>query len=66
VLTGRGDPVRVVRCRFDLLTDALGLDRGRAVGRAAGRLLPNALWGIEDGAAVLDPCAVALARALRD
>ncbi|WP_424189037.1 aminoglycoside phosphotransferase family protein [Actinokineospora sp. G85] len=44
-----GDPARVVRRRFDLLTDALGLDRQRAAGWTLGRVLQNSLWDIEDG-----------------
>lgn len=59
-----GDPHRVVRRRFDLLTDALGLDRERAVGWTLGRLLQNSLWDIEDGKAVLDSSQTAIAEAL--
>lgn len=40
---------RIVRRRFDTLTEMLGLDRGRAAGWTAARLLQNALWDIEDG-----------------
>ncbi|MFI9172775.1 aminoglycoside phosphotransferase family protein [Streptomyces lincolnensis] len=59
-----GDPARVVRRRFDLLTGTLGLDRRRAAGWTRGRLLQNALWDIEDGETTLDPAAVAMAEAL--
>lgn len=59
-----GDPARVVRRRFDLLTGTLGLDRRRAAGWTRGRLLQNALWDIEDGETALDPAAVAMAEAL--
>ncbi|MCD7442591.1 aminoglycoside phosphotransferase family protein [Streptomyces lincolnensis] len=59
-----GDPSRVVRRRFDLLTETLGLDRRRAAGWTRGRLLQNALWDIEDGERALDPSAVAMAEAL--
>ncbi|MFH9424056.1 aminoglycoside phosphotransferase family protein [Streptomyces sp. NPDC017529] len=59
-----GDPLRVVRRRFDLLTDALGLDRERAVGWTLGRLLQNSLWDIEDGKTVLDSSQTAIAEAL--
>ncbi|MFE0736591.1 aminoglycoside phosphotransferase family protein [Streptomyces sp. NPDC058855] len=51
--------------RFDLLTERLGLDRGRAVAWTLGRVLQNALWDIEDGARALDAGQVALAGALR-
>ncbi|MEO3972581.1 APH(6)-I family aminoglycoside O-phosphotransferase [Streptomyces sp. CAU 1734] len=64
-VVAKGGPSRVVRRRFDLLTEALGLDRERAAGWTLGRLLQNALWDIEDGSAALDPAAVAMAEALR-
>lgn len=60
------DPGRVVRRRFDLLTEVLGLDRARARGWTFGRLLQNSLWDIEDGATALAPASVALAEALPD
>ncbi|MEU1128911.1 APH(6)-I family aminoglycoside O-phosphotransferase [Streptomyces sp. NPDC005900] len=62
----QGDMARVVRRRFDLLTEALGLDRARAAGWTYGRLLQNALWDIEDGRTALDPAAVTLSEALRN
>ncbi|MGW8490046.1 aminoglycoside phosphotransferase family protein [Streptomyces sp. NPDC055886] len=66
VVVAKGEPLRVVRRRFDLLTEVLGLDRARAAGWTLGRLLQNALWDIEDGEARLAPSAVAVAEALRD
>ncbi|MCK8680337.1 aminoglycoside phosphotransferase family protein [Streptomyces lichenis] len=60
----KGGTARVVRRRFDLLTEVLGLDRARAAGWTRGRLLQNALWDIEDGRTALDPAAVALDGAL--
>ncbi|MFE4667097.1 aminoglycoside phosphotransferase family protein [Streptomyces sp. NPDC056716] len=60
------DPRRIVRRRFDLLTEALELDRARATGWTLGRLLQNALWDVADGERALAPEAVALAEALRD
>ncbi|THA86244.1 aminoglycoside phosphotransferase family protein [Streptomyces sp. A0592] len=48
-LHAAGDARRVVRRRFDLLTEALGLDRPRAAGWTLARLLQNTLWDIEDG-----------------
>ncbi|NEE34116.1 hydroxyurea phosphotransferase, partial [Streptomyces sp. SID7982] len=64
-VAAKGEPLRVVRRRFDLLTDTLGLDRARAVGWTLGRLLQNALWDIEDGEQRLAPSAVVIAEALR-
>ncbi|MGW2090698.1 aminoglycoside phosphotransferase family protein [Promicromonospora sukumoe] len=59
-----GDPRRVVRRRFDVLTEVLGLDRERAAGWTLGRLLQNALWDIEDGERALAPAAVVVAEAV--
>ncbi|MFJ2894986.1 aminoglycoside phosphotransferase family protein [Streptomyces sp. NPDC087218] len=61
-----GDVTRAVLHRFDLLTEALGLDRERAVGWTLGRVLQNALWDIEDGETALDPAQVAIATGLLD
>ncbi|MEV0351980.1 aminoglycoside phosphotransferase family protein [Nonomuraea sp. NPDC050680] len=55
-----GDVTRTVLRRFDLLTEALGLDRQRATGWTLGRILQNALWDIEDGKSTLEPAQVAL------
>ncbi|MFG1616537.1 aminoglycoside phosphotransferase family protein [Nonomuraea wenchangensis] len=59
-----GDVARAVLRRFDLLTEVLGLDRGRATGWTLGRVLQNALWDVEDGKATLEPAQVAIAAAL--
>ncbi|MEU6263537.1 hypothetical protein ABZ811_10020 [Saccharopolyspora shandongensis] len=59
-----GDPIRVVHRRFDLLTEALGLDRERAAGWTLGRVLQNSLWDVEDGATSLAPSQVAMAQAM--
>ncbi|MET9290691.1 aminoglycoside phosphotransferase family protein [Streptomyces sp. NPDC003077] len=59
-----GDVTRAVLFRFDLLTEALGLDRKRATGWTLGRVLQNALWDIEDGKTVLEAPQVAIATAL--
>ncbi|WP_418962906.1 aminoglycoside phosphotransferase family protein [Streptomyces lavendofoliae] len=40
--------------RFDLLTEVLGLDRERASAWTLGRVLQDALWGVEDGETVLE------------
>ncbi|GAA2315186.1 aminoglycoside phosphotransferase family protein [Streptomyces violaceusniger] len=59
-----GDPARAVLRRFDLLTEALDLDRQRATGWTLGRVLQNALWDIEDGKTTLEPAQVTIATAL--
>ena len=59
-----GDVERAVLRRFDLLTDAIGGDRRRAVGWTLGRILQNALWDVEDGKGVLDPTQLAVADVL--
>ncbi|GAA2502136.1 aminoglycoside phosphotransferase family protein [Streptomyces gobitricini] len=59
-----GDAPRVVRRRFDLLTEALGLERERAAGWTLARLLQNTLWDIEDGRTAIDPSQIAVAEAL--
>lgn len=60
----KNDAVRVVRRRFDLLTEVLGLDRSRATGWTLGRLLQNSLWDIDDGETALTPSSVAIAESL--
>ncbi len=45
-----GDPDRAARRRFDLMTEALGLDRERARGWTLARILENLLWDAEHGA----------------
>ncbi|CAL9327669.1 hypothetical protein SUDANB99_05919 [Streptomyces sp. enrichment culture] len=60
----KGDTLRIVRRRFDLLTDVLGLDRARATGWTLGRLLQNSLWDIDDGETQLAPSSIAIADSL--
>ncbi|MFD9520798.1 aminoglycoside phosphotransferase family protein [Streptomyces sp. NPDC059979] len=43
-----------VRWRFDLLTEAVGVDRERARAWTLGRVLQNCLWDVEDGEEGLD------------
>ncbi|MFF5566159.1 aminoglycoside phosphotransferase family protein [Streptomyces sp. NPDC012623] len=50
--------------RFDLMTEALGLDRERARAWTLGRVLQNSLWHIEDGERALEPVQVSIGRAL--
>ncbi|MFJ9886468.1 APH(6)-I family aminoglycoside O-phosphotransferase [Streptomyces sp. NPDC091287] len=59
-----GDALRVVRRRFDLVTEALELDRARAAGWTLARLLQNTLWDIEDGRTAIAPSQIAVADAL--
>ncbi|GGL09602.1 aminoglycoside phosphotransferase family protein [Streptomyces flaveus] len=63
-VVAKGDTLRVVRRRFDLLTEVLGLDRARATGWTLGRLLQNSLWDIADGETALAPSSVAIAESL--
>ncbi|MER5490046.1 aminoglycoside phosphotransferase family protein [Streptomyces sp. NPDC002490] len=63
-VVAKGDARRTVRRRFDLLTEALGLDRSRAAGWTLGRLLQNSLWDVEDGSAALDSSSVVIAESL--
>ncbi|MEV7616902.1 aminoglycoside phosphotransferase family protein [Streptomyces sp. NPDC089799] len=63
-VVAKGDSLRIVQRRFDLLTDVLGLDRARATGWTLGRLLQNSLWDIEDGATRLAPSSVTVAESL--
>jgi len=60
----KGDTLRIVRRRFDLLTDVLGLDRARATGWTLGRLLQNTLWDIDDGRTRIAPSSIAIADSL--
>ncbi|SDL83761.1 streptomycin 6-kinase [Nonomuraea maritima] len=60
-----GDVPRAVLRRFDLMVDALGLDRRRAAGWTLGRVLQNSLWTVEGGGGELDAVQVAVAEALR-
>ncbi|MFF9055959.1 aminoglycoside phosphotransferase family protein [Streptomyces erythrochromogenes] len=63
-LRAAGDAPRVVRRRFDLLTEVLGLDRPRAVGWTLARLLQNTLWDIEDGRTGIGASQTVVAEAL--
>lgn len=47
------DATHIVRRRFDILTDMLGLDRDRAAGWTVARLLQNTLWDGEDGRPII-------------
>jgi streptomycin 6-kinase len=43
------DPKALIRRRFDLMVEVLGLDRERAVVWSLGRTLQNSIWDVEDG-----------------
>ncbi|MER7515165.1 aminoglycoside phosphotransferase family protein [Streptomyces sp. NPDC126499] len=60
---GVPDPAEVL-WRFDLLTEHLGLDRGRALAWTLGRVLQNGLWDVADGEPALDRDQVSIARNL--
>ncbi|MFF8832318.1 aminoglycoside phosphotransferase family protein [Streptomyces sp. NPDC015131] len=62
-LANRFDPAEVL-WRFDLMTEALGLDRARTVAWTLGRVLQDCLWDVEDGATALEGERVAVARLL--
>jgi streptomycin 6-kinase len=53
-LVATGDLRRGIRDRFDLMLDVTGIDRDRALGWTAGRILQNVLWFTEDGATRLE------------
>ncbi|SFP02267.1 streptomycin 6-kinase [Amycolatopsis arida] len=59
-----GDVERAVLHRFDLLSEAVTVDRRRAAGWTLGRVLQNALWDVADGKPTLDPEQVAIGTAL--
>ncbi len=57
------DAADVLR-RFDLMTETLGLDRGRAVRWTLGRILQNSLWTAESGDPTLPADVTFIAEAL--
>ncbi|MEW2360040.1 aminoglycoside phosphotransferase family protein [Spirillospora sp. NPDC029432] len=63
-IVARGDVARAVRWRFDLMVDALGLERARAAGWTLGRVLQNTLWDAEDGEPEMSPVQLAIGEAL--
>ncbi|MEV4266890.1 aminoglycoside phosphotransferase family protein [Kribbella sp. NPDC049584] len=48
-LVATGDLSQAIRDRFDLMLEVTGIDRDRALGWTAGRILQNVLWFTEDG-----------------
>jgi streptomycin 6-kinase len=59
-----GDISGAVLRRFDVLTEALCLDRACAAGWTLGRVLQDALWDIADGEPALCPARTAIAEVL--
>jgi streptomycin 6-kinase len=63
-LVATGDLRRAIRDRFDLMLDVTGIERDRALGWTAGRILQNVLWFTEDGATRIELELAAVADAL--
>jgi len=63
-LVATGDLPRAIRDRFDLMLEVTGIDRDRALGWTAGRILQNVLWFTEDGATRIEAELAAVAAAL--
>ncbi|MCE7009641.1 aminoglycoside phosphotransferase family protein [Kibdelosporangium philippinense] len=63
-MVATGDVTKAVLKRFDLMTEALGIDRERAAGWTLGRALQNSLWDVEDGEDALQPMQIAIAEAV--
>lgn len=62
-LVNRFDEGDILR-RFDLMTEVMGLERGRARAWTLGRVLQNCLWDIREGERVAAPAQAAVGRAL--
>jgi streptomycin 6-kinase len=63
-LVATGDLPRAIRDRFDLMLEVTGIDRDRALGWTAGRILQNVLWEAEDGGTAVESELRAVADAL--
>ncbi|MFI6157981.1 aminoglycoside phosphotransferase family protein [Kitasatospora sp. NPDC051170] len=64
-LRATGDTARALRRRFDLLTEALDLDRAEATAWTLGRVLQNTRWSVVDGGrTALDPAPRLIAEVL--
>ncbi|MEQ7128678.1 hypothetical protein ABN034_29640 [Actinopolymorpha sp. B11F2] len=63
-LIATGDLHRALRCRFDLMTEVLAMERQRARAWTAGRVLQNVLWDIESGQTRVWPRHTDIAQAL--
>lgn len=63
-LVATGDLPQAIRDRFDLMLDVTGIDRDRAYGWTAGRILQNVLWDAGRGETRMDAELRAVADAL--
>ncbi|HZX03140.1 MAG TPA: aminoglycoside phosphotransferase family protein [Kribbella sp.] len=63
-LVATGDLHQAIRDRFDLMLEVTGIDRERALGWTAGRILQNILWFTEDGDTRIENELAAVADAL--
>ncbi|TCC52900.1 hydroxyurea phosphotransferase [Kribbella capetownensis] len=63
-LVATGDLPKAIRDRFDLMLEVTAIDRDRALGWTAGRILQNVLWFTEDGATRIEAELAAVADAL--
>jgi streptomycin 6-kinase len=64
-LVETGDLSRAIRDRFDLMLDVTGIDRDRALGWTAGRILQNVLWDTGSGQTAIESEQAAIAAALQ-
>ncbi|WP_433164091.1 aminoglycoside phosphotransferase family protein [Kribbella sp. CA-247076] len=64
-LEATGDLDQAIRDRFDLMLAITGIDRDRALGWTAGRILQNVLWDLEAGETTIYPVLRTIAVALR-
>jgi streptomycin 6-kinase len=64
-LVATGDLGQAIRDRFGLMLEVTGIDRDRALGWTAGRILQNVLWDTEDGETAINPVLRTIADALR-
>jgi streptomycin 6-kinase len=63
-LVATGDLAQAIRDRFDLMLDVTGIERDRALGWTAGRILQNVLWFTADGDTRIENELAAVADAL--
>ncbi|MGW1343588.1 aminoglycoside phosphotransferase family protein [Kribbella sp. NPDC002412] len=64
-LVATGQLEQAIQDRFDLMLEVTGIDRDRALGWTAGRILQNVLWDIEDDETAMNPVLRTIADALR-
>ncbi|MFI7060020.1 aminoglycoside phosphotransferase family protein [Kribbella sp. NPDC050124] len=64
-LVATGELDQAIRDRFDLMLAVTGIDRDRALGWTAGRILQNVLWDTEDGETAINPVLRTIAGALK-